>query len=359
MNAIVPGVNYIRIGSELSCDERFREHLVENVLISCQNRKEVRRCLSECRVYVGTVASISAKPELFKLKRFDVAIIDEATQILEPQLLWLLMAKAADGQNAVGKFVLIGDHKQLPAVVLQSKEDSEVHDEDLRDIGLCNLKDSLFERLYRRHLSESDSHALDMLCRQGRMHPDVALFPNQAFYAGKLEPVGLSHQLEQIERPVLFMPSPRDKESLSGKTNRYEAQMVADFAERIWSEAPEAFETHRTLGIITPYRSQIALIKKELQAKGIPQLMDVSVDTVERYQGSERDVIIYSFCVNSRHQLKFLPNLTEENGVVIDRKLNVALTRARKRLVVIGVPELLSLDPIYRHLLEFISGKNE
>ena len=359
LNAIVPGVNYIRIGSELSCDERFREHLVENVLISCQNRKEVRRCLSECRVYVGTVASISAKPELFKLKRFDVAIIDEATQILEPQLLWLLMAKAADGQNAVGKFVLIGDHKQLPAVVLQSKEDSEVHDEDLRDIGLCNLKDSLFERLYRRHLSESDSHALDMLCRQGRMHPDVALFPNQAFYAGKLEPVGLSHQLEQIERPVLFMPSPRDKESLSGKTNRYEAQMVADFAERIWSEAPEAFETHRTLGIITPYRSQIALIKKELQAKGIPQLMDVSVDTVERYQGSERDVIIYSFCVNSRHQLKFLPNLTEENGVVIDRKLNVALTRARKRLVVIGVPELLSLDPIYRHLLEFISGKNE
>jgi superfamily I DNA and/or RNA helicase len=133
--------------------------------------------------------------------------------------------------------------------------------------------------------------------------------------------------------------------------------MVADCAERIWREAPESFDACRTLGIITPYRSQIALIKKELQAKGIPQLMDVSVDTVERYQGSERDVIIYSFCVNYRHQLKFLPNLTEENGVLIDRKLNVALTRARKRLVIIGVPEILSLDPIYRHLLEFIGVK--
>jgi superfamily I DNA and/or RNA helicase len=55
--------------------------------------------------------------------------------------------------------------------------------------------------------------------------------------------------------------------------------------------------------------------------------------------------------------LKFLPNLTEENGVLIDRKLNVALTRARKRLVIIGVPEILSLDPIYRHLLEFIGVK--
>ena len=358
LDSIVPGIDYIRIGSELSCDERFRNRLVENALASCNNRKEVRQCLSDCRVYVGTVASISAKPELFKLKRFDVAIVDEATQILEPQLLWLLTARASDGRNAVGKFVLIGDHKQLPAVVLQSKEDSEVHDEGLRNIGLCNLKDSLFERLYRQHLSEEDSPVLDMLCRQGRMHPDVALFPNQEFYAGKLEPVGLSHQLEHIECPVLFMPSCRDEESLSGKTNRYEARMVADCAEKIWREAPESFDPYRTLGIITPYRSQIALIKKELQAKGIPQLMDVSVDTVERYQGSERDVIIYSFCVNCRHQLKFLPNLTEENGVQIDRKLNVALTRARKRLVVIGVPELLSLDPIYCKLLKFINGKD-
>lgn len=357
LNTLMPEVDYIRIGSELSCDERFRNHLVENVLATCHNRKEVRQCLSECRVYVGTVASISAKTELFKLKRFDVAIVDEATQILEPQLLWVLTAKATDGRNAVGKFVLIGDHKQLPAVVLQSKEDSEVHDEDLRNIGLCNLKDSLFERLYRQHLSEEDSPVLDMLCRQGRMHPGVASFPNQAFYAGKLEPVGLAHQLEKVECPVLFMPSSRDKESLSGKTNRYEARMVADCAETIWKEAPETFDTCRTLGIITPYRSQIALIKKELQMKGIPQLLDVSVDTVERYQGSERDVIIYSFCVNFRHQLKFLPNLTEENGVVIDRKLNVALTRARKRLVVIGVPELLSLDPIYRKLIEFLTYK--
>ena len=189
------------------------------------------------------------------------------------------------------------------------------------------------------------------------MHPEVALFPNQAFYGGKLEPVGLSHQLEPVECPVLFIPSSRDKESMSGKTNRYEARMVADCAEIIWREAPESFDAYRTLGIITPYRSQIALIKKELQAKGIPQLMDVSVDTVERYQGSERDVIIYSFCVNYRHQLKFLPNLTEENGVLIDRKLNVALTRSRKRLVVVGVPELLSLDPIYRKLVDFLVHK--
>ena len=355
LNAIAPQIDYIRIGGELSCDTRYREHLVENVLETLSTRKEVRRRLDACRVYVGTVASLSAKTELFKLKRFDVAIVDEATQILEPQLLWILSAKSSDGRDSVGKFILIGDHKQLPAVVLQSKESSEVFDEGLRSIGLYNLKDSLFERLYRSHLSEEGSMVLDMLCRQGRMHPGVASFPNQAFYAGKLQPVGLLHQQEYIPTPVLFIPSQRDTSSLSGKTNLYEARIVADWAEQIWKESPEAFDAHRTLGIITPYRSQIALIRKQLQEKGIPELLDVSVDTVERYQGSERDVIIYSFCVNHRYQLKFLPNLTEENGVQIDRKLNVALTRARKRLIVIGVPELLKENPIYHHFISFCS----
>ena len=355
LNAIAPQIDYIRVGSELSCDVRYREHLVENVLATLNSRKEVRRRLEACRVYVGTVASLSSKTELFKLKRFDVAIVDEATQILEPQLLWILSAKSSDGRDSVGKFILIGDHKQLPAVVLQSKESSEVFDEGLRNMGLYNLKDSLFERLYRTHLLEEDSLALDMLCRQGRMHPGVASFPNQAFYAGKLQPVGLSHQQEHIPTPVLFIPSQRDTSSLSGKTNLYEAKIVADWAEQIWNEFPETFDAHRTLGIITPYRSQIALIRKQLQEKGIPELLDVSVDTVERYQGSERDVIIYSFCVNHRYQLKFLPNLTEENGVQIDRKLNVALTRARKRLVVIGVPELLKENPIYHHFISFCS----
>lgn len=352
LEAIEPPVNYIRVGSELSCDERYRPRLVENVLETCTNRREVLRRMEECRIYVGTVASISSKTELFKLKHFDVAIVDEATQILEPQLLWTLSAKSADGRNAVGKFILIGDHKQLPAVVLQSSEESEVHDEALRSIGLYNLKDSLFERLYRRHLAEQDTLALDMLCRQGRMHPGVASFPNAAFYAGKLEPVGLPHQLEDIQVPVVFLPSTRDKDSLTGKTNRCEARMVADYAEQIWQESPETFDAQHTLGIITPYRSQIALIRKELQQKNIPDLMNVSVDTVERYQGSEREVIIYSFCVNHRHQLKFLPNLTEENGVQIDRKLNVALTRARKRLILIGVPEILKQNDIYCKLID-------
>ena len=95
---------------------------------------------------------------------------------MEPQLLGILCAKFADERNAVGKFILIGDHKQLPAVILQNSGHSEVHDEGLRKVGLFNLKDSLFERLYRFHLKEESPKAIDMLCRQGRMHPGVAFF---------------------------------------------------------------------------------------------------------------------------------------------------------------------------------------
>lgn len=319
------------------------------------------------------------------MKTFDVAIVDEATQILEPQLLGLLCTRNPAGADAIGKFILIGDHKQLPAVVLQSSEQSEVCDEALQAIGLYNLKDSLFERLYRNLSKESanrqasTSHSssfiphpsYDMLCRQGRMNIEVALFPNRAFYGGLLEPVGLPHQQGELTlapelcdcefaglltRRVAFLPAAVEPPAQSAKMNHSEARIVARLAAAIYRQyaAVSGFNPAVTLGVITPYRSQIALIKKEIAALGIAPLEDILVDTVERFQGSERDVIIYSFCVNRAYQLKFLANMTEENGTRIDRKLNVALTRARRQMFMTGVPQLLKLNPIYAELLSVV-----
>ena len=368
--SIRPAVDFIRVGSELSCDESYRSHLIENELSSCNRRSEVYERIRNCCIIVGTVAAISGKPELFRLKHFNVAIIDEATQILEPQLLGILCARGEDDRNAIDKFILIGDHKQLPAVVLQNTEQSAIYDESLLSIGLVNLKDSLFERLYRNCSSGNDSlssiiadntssatgRSFDMLCRQGRMHPEVALFANRAFYGGRLIPVGLPHQLEDsghISR-VAFYPSIPERAGSSAKVNSSEARIVAGLAARIYESNQKHFDESRTLGVITPYRSQIALIKKEIETLGIPALNRILVDTVERFQGSERDVIIYSFCVNHPYQLKFLSNLTEEAGVLIDRKLNVALTRARKQMFITGVPGLLKRNPIYKSLLNLI-----
>ena len=369
--SVTPAIDFIRIGSELSCEERYRPYLIENVLEDCPNRRAVQLRIACCRVFVGTVATLSSKTELFRLKTFDVALVDEATQILEPQLLGLLCLRGMTGTDVIRKFVLIGDHKQLPAVVLQSSAQSEVRSERLRAIGLHNLKDSLFERLYRASLQaeeKSRERVCDMLHRQGRMNVEVADFPNRVFYGGLLLPLGLPHQTgtlalapeltdcefaDLLTKRVAFLPSEAESGTASVKMNHSEAVLVARLAAAIYRQYlyTTGFDPLQTLGIITPYRSQIALIRKEIAKLEIADLKHVLIDTVERFQGSERDVIIYSFCLNRSYQLKFMANLTDDAGVWVDRKLNVALTRARKQMFIIGVPQLLSLNPIYKELL--------
>lgn len=376
LSRIDPPLDFIRVGSEISCDPAYRDHLIENVVEPCERRSDVQKRIEECDVFLGTVATLSSKTELFRLKTFDVAIIDEATQILEPQLLGLLCRRDGRGEEVIRKFVMVGDHKQLPAVVLQSAEQSEVRNPSLRAIGLTNLKDSLFERLFRAVADEEHeaSQVYDMLCRHGRMNPEVALFPNRHFYRGLLEPVGLPHQkgdlpfpasleghpLERyLKRRVSFIPSVAEPLSASQKQNRSEARIAAELAEAVfhlYTGSEEGFDSSSTLGIIAPYRSQIALIRKELEKRNIAQLNEITVDTVERFQGSERDVIIYSFCANRTGQLRFLSNTTEERGVLIDRKLNVALTRARRQLFLTGVEEILAQNQIFRNLIGFINS---
>ena len=115
------------------------------------------------------------------------------------------------------------------------------------------------------------------------------------------------------------------------------------------------FDAKATIGVIVPYRHQIAAVQKQLRTLGIPVLMDIDIDTVERFQGSQRDVIIYGFTIQRMAQLDFLTaNIFEEEGKAIDRKLNVALTRAREQMVVVGNPDLLERVSVFNDLMMFI-----
>ena len=354
LKSIHPDLPFIRIGSELNCAAEFRNHLLENLLKKCERRTEVRQVIQNCRIFTGTVASIANRPEIFSLKSFDLAIVDEATQLLEPHLLSVLCSKSASGENAVRRFTLIGDHKQLPAVVLQSKEESRVSELTLNSIGLTNLSDSLFERLFRRYEKNKWNEHFSFLCVQGRMHPTISAFPSTRFYDGKLESAGLPHQTENWgnkKRLEFYAVKPFQSE-ISEKINRKEAEKVVEICKEIRKNG--SFHPEN-IGIITPFRNQIALIRKCLQETQIPEFSEITVDTVERFQGSQRDVIIYSFCIKTENQLKALPNILEENGKTIDRKLNVVLTRARKQLFVIGNEELLSKNQLYKQLIEHIN----
>ena len=105
------------------------------------------------------------------------------------------------------------------------------------------------------------------------------------------------------------------------------------------------------MGVITPWRAQIAQIRASLAAAGLDP-DEITVDTVERYQGGAREVILLSTCVNSEHQLASLVNLSGEK---VDRKLNVALTRARQHVVVLGNAAILRKDERYRAFIELYS----
>jgi hypothetical protein len=351
---------YIRVGSELNCAPEFRSHLLENCLEKCNNRQDVAEVIKHCRIFVGTAASVWNKQELFRLKHFDLAIIDEATQLLEPHLLGIFCARNISGENAVERFVLIGDHKQLPAVVLQSKEESRVNEPILNVAGLTDLSNSLFERFYRKYRADGITSAFDMLTRQGRMHPSISAFPSEHFYDGRLESVGLPHQIEEwAHRNRLHFYSIRPLENeFSDKANLNEALRVVAICQELYDKCLDAGTVFDpgSIGIITPYRSQIALIRKKLQETEIGEFSGIAVDTVERFQGSQRDTIIYSFCVKTENQLAALPNWMEENGKRIDRKLNVALTRARKELFIIGNAELLCKNEIYCKLINYMEA---
>ena len=202
------------------------------------------------------------------------------------------------------------------------------------------------------------------------MHPAVAAFPNAMFYAEEqLQPVPLPHQTAERlaydlpaedaldealkQHRVLFIPSKKSHEvQASDKVNWHEAQLVAQVLRRIHRFYGARFDADKTVGVIVPYRNQIAMIRQAIEPLGVPALENISIDTVERYQGSQRDVMIYSFTVQHRYQLDFLTaNCFEEGGRIIDRKLNVALTRARLQMICIGCEEVLKEDALFKKLI--------
>ena len=403
LSAINPAPEYIRIGQELNCAPDFRPRLMKHVIGDATSRKEIYEKLAPVRVFAGTISSLCSQTELFSLKVIDVAIIDEASQVLEPQLLPLLCATTAVNRGdynlnrlAIGKFILIGDHKQLPAVVSQPREMSRVTEDSLQAIGLTDCRNSLFERLHRLSSLQGTKNIVEMLHRQGRMHPSICEFVNRNYYNGGLDAVPLPHQQEPLafgtrpddDRWTAFVAGTRmafisvqadeaeyytkieskqEQTKLaqglpnvgdSSKSNKREAETVARLIHtlcQLYSRSGIPFSPCKQIGIIVPFRAQIAMIRKALAERHIPDTADITIDTVERYQGSQRDIIIFSTTVSRPYQLSILSEPVMTDGREIDRKLNVALTRARKQFFMTGNETLLRNCTAYRKFLDFLS----
>lgn len=365
--AVDAGIDFIRIGSEAGCARRFRSHLLDHKAMQCESLEGIQQMIHDTRVFVGTTTAFNSNINLLEMKSFSLAIVDEASQILEPQLIGILSAKK-NNQPSVGRFVLIGDEKQLPAVVQQSSEESVIEDESLRSVGITDCRMSLFERLMRTYRRDGKDNAYSyMLTRQGRMHPVIADFPNKEFYGGKLKVVPLEHQKGDMDFPghlsFLTYSLPKDDQwtsELSDKVNIREAKIIADEVWKVYSSAPESFNPLQSVGVIVPYRNQVSTVRHAIEAierrENVSGLSEITIDTVERYQGSQRDVIIYGFTVRRDYQLDFLTDnqyTDPTTGNIVDRKLNVAMTRAMSKLVIVGNPRILRKNPVFSRLLDY------
>ena len=384
-----PELDYIRIGNELNCDPAFRHHLLKYQTEGCANRTAVMSRLARSRIYVATASSMDGKSMLFDLFHFDVAIVDEASQILEPQLLGLLCATTKGGEPAIRKFVMIGDHKQLPAVVQQPRSGSEVTTPELRALGLENCADSLFERLHR-HMTTHSEVKPGMLDTQWRMHPTISEFVSRYFYNNALlvgenahqRSIALPFASEEETRQVACFPKNME---LSGKNihefvrtvrmgfvnvrktsrtdnnkiNEEEAEVVAQMVRSIaqLNEGDPQFKLSEHVGVIVPFRNQIAIVLNQLRKLGVEGADGIVIDTVERLQGGQKDYIIFSTTISQYYQLNTLSEPVEIEGQSVDRKLNVAITRARMQLFVVGNEPLLRMSDIYGRLIEYCQGE--
>ncbi|QQS27511.1 MAG: AAA family ATPase [Sphingobacteriales bacterium] len=328
--------------------------------------KTTKKEIQGCRIFISTVLTYQRSPELRKYLEDRnqnpklTAIIDEASQLLEPQIIGLL--------GKVSRFIMIGDEKQLPAVVVQG--DTTVHTNEtlLNEVGINNLSVSLFERLLRQCQQKGWHDAYDMLQDQGRMHIHIARYPSRFYYENRLQHIEerqtaenasfLNHNLtftfpflETLwKQRTIFISTEKENER---NRNKSEARLVELLVAqlKLLFNTPEELE--KGIGIITPYRTQIAEIKNNLNDEINNSIV---VDTVERYQGGQKNIIIVSLAVNNPAQLNNLHVLNAEGNV--DKKLNVTLTRAKEYLIIIGCMDILKNSPIYQSLLQYYSQNN-
>ncbi|KAL1224181.1 putative helicase MAGATAMA 3 [Cardamine amara subsp. amara] len=262
---------------------------------------------------------------------FDAVVIDEAAQALEPATLIPLQLLKSKGT----KCIMVGDPKQLPATVLSNVASKFLYE--------C----SMFERLQRA------GYPILMLTQQYRMHPEICRFPSMHFYDKKLlNGVDMSSKSapfheNQYLRPYLFYDIVDGQEHRSGDSssvcNDQEAEAAVQLLRFFKKRYPSEFVAGR-IGIITPYKRQLAVLRSRFTgAFGAQVTADMELNTVDGFQGREVDILVLS-TVRATHSAADGNNQSRIGFVADVRRMNVALTRARLSLWVLGNTRTLQRD---------------
>ena len=272
---------------------------------------------------------------------YDVAIIDEASQMIMPNSFGVLrLAKS---------HILVGDHHQQPPIL--TSNDSSV------------LNKTLFQELFDNQ-NVPDSVKV-MLNTQHRMNPVLGSFISKEFYDGKLlnnTKISFKKLYDEKQTPTIISKIcyPKDvitivdtqnsNDNLDSKSFEEDGEIILDLFEFLIRKGVNP----KTIGIIAPYRAQVALIRRKLDVSIENESLKIDsrdlVDTVDRFQGDERDVIIFSTCVSDKNNSSFLGD---------KRKINVALSRAKKKLIIVGDWNAAVKYDVFKSLDKYVKDSNE
>lgn len=285
----------------------------------------------EARVIASTLTG--AANRVLEGEKYSTLFIDEAAQALEAAC-WIAIRKA-------GRVILAGDHCQLPPTVK----------------SIMALKGGLGKTLMER-IVENKPETVTLLKMQYRMNEQIMKFSSEWFYHGMMESAPtVSHRgILDYDTPMMWIDTAEcdGKEEFVGENfgriNRAEAELtlqtLQQYLEKIGKQ--RILEESIDVGIISPYRAQVQLLRKELRKREFfrPYRHLLTVNTVDGFQGQERDIILISLVrSNDGGDIGFLRDL---------RRMNVAITRARMKLIILGSSETMTSHPFYKKLYEYV-----
>ncbi len=286
---------------------------------------------SEARVIACTL--VGSANRILQGQKFATLFIDEAAQALEAAC-WIAIRKAS-------RVILAGDHCQLPPTVK----------------SLAALKAGLGTTLMERIVAQKPEE-VTLLKIQYRMNNQIMRFSSQWFYGGQVESApSVSHRsVLDLDTPIEWIDISDDEaheefvgESF-GRINRTEARMTLDVLQHYFERISKQriLDERIDVGIISPYRAQVQLLRQMVKRNEFlkPFRRLISVNTVDGFQGQERDIIVISLVrSNDEGQIGFLRDL---------RRMNVAMTRARMKLIILGDVQTMTRHPFYSQLYEYI-----
>ena len=322
-------------------DERFHqkfEHLKARA-----TELEIRinsNLFDEARVVASTL--VGSANRVLEGMKFGTLFIDEAAQALEAAC-WIPMRR-------VTRVVFAGDHCQLPPMVK----------------SIAALKAGLGKSLMER-IVEHKPDVVTLLKIQYRMNEKIMKFSSDWFYHGEVEsaPQTRNRGILDLDEPIEWRDSKVDDEEGDsgesfvgesfGRINKAEAQLTLDTLEDYFKKIGKQriLDEHIDVGVISPYRAQVQYLRRLIRKRESfkPYRHSISVNTVDGFQGQERDIILISLVrSNEQGQIGFLNDL---------RRMNVAITRARMKLIILGDKATLCRHPFYRKLNEAIESTNE